>query len=134
MIAVGDALAFVLTRHAATSRARISPAIIRPAAWAASCSRSKPSCARATMCGSHRRTRDSREVFGQARRRGRRTGAVMFTDADGKLRGIFTDSDLARLFEQRRDDTPGPAHPRSNDGRTRSPWRSARASSMPWRS
>jgi arabinose-5-phosphate isomerase len=45
-----------------------------------------------------------REVFSRLRRRGRRTGAVMLTDADGRLRGIFTDSDLARLFEQRRDE------------------------------
>src|SRR5207302_8353229 len=44
-----------------------------------------------------------RDVFARARRRGRRTGAVMLTDADGRLRGLFTDSDLARLFEQRRD-------------------------------
>ena len=35
---------------------------------------------------------------------GRRTGAVMVVDCNGKLRGIFTDSDLARLFESRRDD------------------------------
>jgi len=34
---------------------------------------------------------------------GRRTGATMLLDADGKLSGIFTDSDLARLFEQHRD-------------------------------
>jgi arabinose-5-phosphate isomerase len=27
----------------------------------------------------------------------------MLTDADGRLAGVFTDSDLARLFEQRRD-------------------------------
>jgi len=44
-----------------------------------------------------------REVFAQARRRGRRTGAVMLVDEAGRLCGIFTDSDLARLFEQRRD-------------------------------
>src|SRR5262249_5537200 len=44
-----------------------------------------------------------REVFARIRKRGRRTGAVMLTDADGKLSGLFTDSDLARLFEQRRD-------------------------------
>jgi len=37
------------------------------------------------------------------RRRGRRTGAVMLTDAAGRLCGLFTDSDLARLFEQHRD-------------------------------
>src|SRR4029077_12693344 len=36
-------------------------------------------------------------------RRGRRTGAVILTGSDGRLTGLFTDSDLARLFEQRRD-------------------------------
>lgn len=44
-----------------------------------------------------------REVFAQARHRGRRTGAVMLVDADGRLAGLFTDSDLARLFERRAD-------------------------------
>jgi arabinose-5-phosphate isomerase len=33
----------------------------------------------------------------------RRTGAIMVVDPDGILRGIFTDSDLAKLFESRRD-------------------------------
>jgi len=33
----------------------------------------------------------------------RRTGAVMIVDAAGTLAGIFTDSDLARLFERRSD-------------------------------
>jgi arabinose-5-phosphate isomerase len=34
---------------------------------------------------------------------GRRTGAVMLIDADGRLSGVFTDSDLVRLLEARRD-------------------------------
>jgi arabinose-5-phosphate isomerase len=34
----------------------------------------------------------------------RRTGAVMVVDEDCRLAGIFTDSDLARLFERRHDD------------------------------
>jgi arabinose-5-phosphate isomerase len=34
---------------------------------------------------------------------GRRTGAVMLVDHDGRLAGIFTDSDLARLLENRND-------------------------------
>ncbi len=34
---------------------------------------------------------------------GRRTGAVMLVDDDGILAGVFTDSDLARLLEQRDD-------------------------------
>jgi len=33
----------------------------------------------------------------------RRTGAVMIVDDGGRLAGIFTDSDLARLFERRND-------------------------------
>jgi arabinose-5-phosphate isomerase len=33
----------------------------------------------------------------------RRSGAVLVTDDDGLLLGIFTDSDLARLFERRRE-------------------------------
>jgi arabinose-5-phosphate isomerase len=45
-----------------------------------------------------------REVFAQARHRGRRTGAVMLVDEVGRLAGLFTDSDLARLFERRADD------------------------------
>jgi arabinose-5-phosphate isomerase len=45
-----------------------------------------------------------REVFAQEKRLGRRTGAVMLTDDAGKLCGLFTDSDLARLFERHQDD------------------------------
>lgn len=37
-------------------------------------------------------------------RAGRRTGAVMLVDADGRVVGMFTDSDLARLMESRRED------------------------------
>jgi len=44
-----------------------------------------------------------RSVFAQVRHQGRRTGAIMLVDADGRLAGLFTDSDLARLFEQRND-------------------------------
>lgn len=48
-------------------------------------------------------TQSVREIFVQFGRPGRRSGAVMLTDAAGKLTGLFTDSDLARLLEQRRD-------------------------------
>ena len=44
-----------------------------------------------------------REVFVQAGRPGRRTGAIMLTDRQGVLTGLFTDSDLARLLESRRE-------------------------------
>jgi len=44
-----------------------------------------------------------REVFRNRRHPGRRTGAVMLIGADNRLNGLFTDSDLARLLEQRRE-------------------------------
>ncbi len=44
-----------------------------------------------------------REVFTRAARSGRRSGAVILVDNDGKVRGLFTDSDLARLLESRSD-------------------------------
>ena len=45
-----------------------------------------------------------REVFVALSRPGRRSGAIMLVDDQGRLTGLFTDSDLARLFERRRDD------------------------------
>ena len=45
-----------------------------------------------------------REVMISHSHPGRRTGAVILTNGDGLLTGIFTDSDLARLFENRRDE------------------------------
>lgn len=44
-----------------------------------------------------------REVFVSLGKPGRRTGAVMLTDSDGRLTGLFTDSDFARLFENRQE-------------------------------
>lgn len=44
-----------------------------------------------------------REVITGSARPGRRTGAVLLTDESQALTGIFTDSDLARLLETRRD-------------------------------
>jgi arabinose-5-phosphate isomerase len=45
-----------------------------------------------------------RTVFATTHHDGRRTGAIMLVDESGALAGLFTDSDLARLFE-RNDDT-----------------------------
>jgi arabinose-5-phosphate isomerase len=103
MLAIGDALAFVLSKMRDFRRedfARLHPsgslgrqfipveAVMRHGAELrlASCEETV------------------RQVFAGVRRRGRRTGAIMLTDADGRLSGLFTDSDLARLFEQRRDE------------------------------
>jgi arabinose-5-phosphate isomerase len=54
-------------------------------------------------CRLARQSHTVREVFARLGRPGRRSGAIMLTSDDGRLQGVFTDSDLARLFEQRRD-------------------------------
>jgi arabinose-5-phosphate isomerase len=102
MIAVGDALAFVLSRiHDFTREdfARFHPAgsLGRKLLKVEAVMRHGHELRVAPACAT------VREVFAQVRRRGRRTGAVMLVDADERLCGLFTDSDLARLFEQRRD-------------------------------
>ncbi|MDA0282205.1 MAG: KpsF/GutQ family sugar-phosphate isomerase [Planctomycetota bacterium] len=45
-----------------------------------------------------------RGTLQRLRSSGRRTGAILVTQDDGTLCGVFTDSDLARLLEQHRDD------------------------------
>lgn len=47
--------------------------------------------------------RTIREIFVESHIPGRRTGAILLVDADSSLAGIFTDSDLAKLFEKRND-------------------------------
>ncbi|MEM9657458.1 MAG: KpsF/GutQ family sugar-phosphate isomerase [Planctomycetota bacterium] len=44
--------------------------------------------------------RTVRDVLVASTKPGRRSGAVMLTDAEGRLTGLFTDSDLARIFER----------------------------------
>jgi len=48
-------------------------------------------------------TETIRNVFAQPKISGRRSGAILLTQRDGRLTGIFTDSDLARLFEQHKE-------------------------------
>ena len=40
-----------------------------------------------------------RQVLASCTKPGRRTGAIMLTGNDGRLAGLFTDSDLVRLIE-----------------------------------
>jgi arabinose-5-phosphate isomerase len=103
MIAVGDALAFVLARLREFTRedfARYHPA--------GSLGRKLLKVEAVMRHGDDVRIAPQemrvRDVFSGSRRRGRRTGAVMLVDEVGQLRGLFTDSDLARLFEHRRDE------------------------------
>jgi arabinose-5-phosphate isomerase len=102
MIALGDALAFVLSRMREFTHddfARFHPA--------GSLGRKLLHVDALMRRGSELRlapaTLTTREVFARAARRGRRTGAVLLQDDDGRLAGFFTDSDLARLIEQRRE-------------------------------
>jgi arabinose-5-phosphate isomerase len=103
MLAIGDALAFVLSRmreftHEDFARYHPSGSLGRKLLKVEAVMRQQGELRIASQ-------EDAvREVFVKARRRGRRTGAVILTDADGLLRGLFTDSDLARFFEQHRED------------------------------
>jgi arabinose-5-phosphate isomerase len=54
-------------------------------------------------CRVARSLQSVREMLGVVARPGRRTGAVMLVDDAGVLEGIFTDSDLAKMLEHRRD-------------------------------
>jgi arabinose-5-phosphate isomerase len=101
MLALGDALAFVLSDYrefTAEEFARFHPAgsLGRKLARVESVMRQGEDLRLASAGDT------VRAVFARPRT-GRRTGAIMLTDADGRLAGVFTDSDLARLFEQRRD-------------------------------
>jgi arabinose-5-phosphate isomerase len=103
MIAVGDALAFVLMKLREFSHedfARFHPAgslgrkLLKVDAVMRHGGAVRIAPSRSTV----------REVFARGQRLGRRTGAVMLVDEAGALVGLFTDSDLARLIEKRREE------------------------------
>lgn len=102
MIALGDAIAFTLSERrqfTAEQFAKYHPA--------GSLGRKLAGVEAYMRSGSELRIAGAgetvRAVFARAKQPGRRTGAVMLTDDDGTLAGIFTDSDLARLFEKNAD-------------------------------
>lgn len=102
MLAIGDALALVTSqmRHfRAEDFARFHPAgsLGRRLAKVQHHMRPLEQC----RVASDQQT--VREVFVTVSVPGRRTGAIMLVDGEGRLSGIFTDSDLARIFERRRD-------------------------------
>lgn len=103
MLALGDALAFALLEQrqfTADEFARFHPAgaLGRKLALVSDWMRTGDELRIAPA------TDTVREVFAKVRHGGRRTGAIMLVDASGRLAGLFTDSDLARLFENRHDD------------------------------
>ncbi len=102
MMAVGDAIALLASRligFVASDFARFHPggALGRKLAPVERFMRPLDQCRTAhASC-------TVRETMVSTARDGRRTGAVMLLDDEGRLQGIFTDSDLARLLETRRD-------------------------------
>ena len=102
MLAVGDALALVTSRLRGFGRedfARFHPA----GSLGQKLSKVEDHMRPLSQCRVASQDQTVREVLVAVSVPGRRTGATMLTDEHGRLSGIFTDSDLARLFEQRRD-------------------------------
>jgi arabinose-5-phosphate isomerase len=100
MLAVGDALALVLSKmrnFQADDFARFHPggSLGRRLSRVDDIMRPLAECRQASDALS------VREVIVACSKPGRRTGAIMLTDKAGRLTGLFTDSDLARLFERR---------------------------------
>jgi arabinose-5-phosphate isomerase len=102
MLAVGDALALVVSRMRNFGRedfARFHPA----GSLGLKLSKVNDHMRPLEQCRLASDEQTVRDVLIRARVPGRRTGATMLVDSAGKLSGIFTDSDLARLFEDHRD-------------------------------
>lgn len=102
MLALGDALAFTLCEQRSFGPedfAKFHPAgsLGRKLAGVDAFMRSGDDLRLAPM------TETVRRVFAATHQDGRRTGAIVLVDSDGALAGLFTDSDLARLFERNDD-------------------------------
>jgi arabinose-5-phosphate isomerase len=100
MLAVGDALALVLSKmrnFQADDFARFHPggALGRKLSRVDDIMRPLAECRVASDGLS------VREVIVACSKPGRRSGAIMLLDKTGRLTGLFTDSDLAKLFERR---------------------------------
>jgi len=102
MLAVGDALALVTSRMRNFARedfARSHPA----GSLGRKLSKVDDHLRPLARCRVASEEKTVRRVFVDLSVPGRRSGAIMLVDGEGKLSGIFTDSDLARLFEHRRE-------------------------------
>lgn len=102
MLALGDALAMIASRSKGFTRQQF--ALFHPAGALGHKLQIVQDVMRA---GDQLRiaseTATVREVFVSRGKPGRRTGAVMLVDEAGRLAGLFTDSDLVRLLEVRRE-------------------------------
>lgn len=102
MLALGDALALVVSQMRGFRRedfARFHPA----GSLGLKLSKVEEHMRPIEQCRIAEESLSVREVLVGNRVAGRRTGATMLVDAEGRLSGVFTDSDLARLFERRRE-------------------------------
>ena len=102
MLAVGDALALVVSRMKGFARedfARFHPA----GNLGLKLSKVEQHIRPLEQCRVAPQEETVRQVLVRVSVPGRRTGATMLVDSSGRLAGIFTDSDLARLFEHHRD-------------------------------
>jgi arabinose-5-phosphate isomerase len=102
MLALGDALALVLSQLKGFCQedfARCHPAgnLGRRLARVSEVMRPLDQCRVALE------TQSVRQVFVEASIPGRRSGAIMLVDEGGRLTGIFTDSDLVKLLEQKQE-------------------------------
>ncbi len=100
MLAVGDALALAVSREKgfrSEDFARFHPggSLGRQLSRVDDCMRPVDQC----RCADDSAT--VRDVFTSCRKPGRRSGAILLTNERGTLSGVFTDSDLAKLFETR---------------------------------
>lgn len=100
MLALGDALAITIARRRSFTPQQF--AVFHPAG---NLGRKLALVGEIMRTGNELRVASEqetiRDIFATLARPGRRTGAVILTDGDGQLSGIFTDSDLARLLERR---------------------------------
>ena len=102
MLAMGDAVALVVSRmrrFEAADFARFHPG----GSLGFRLSRVEDHMRPLSECRIARDTQTVRAVFSQWSKPGRRTGAIMVVDQANRLVGLFTDSDLARLFERRKE-------------------------------
>ena len=102
MLALGDALALVASRQRGFTHqdfARFHPggSLGRKLSKVVEVMRPLDQCCVAEE------SRSLREIYIRSHRPPRRSGAIILTGTNGRLTGIFTDSDLARLFERNRD-------------------------------
>jgi arabinose-5-phosphate isomerase len=102
MLALGDALALTISRLRGFGREdfnRFHPA----GALGRLLSKVDVHMRPRDECRIARDDQTIRQLYIGLSRPGRRSGAIMLVDVDGRLSGIFTDSDLARLLERRQD-------------------------------